>query len=340
MRTIDALRTIAAFHSQGTLAAREHDTDSVLDRTLDPVKDQRERRKNEGYTMTLQWYRRPRLVVLKPDASVLEAARAIEQNNIGAVVVQDRGRVVGIVTDRDLAVRALGRELDASSTKIADVMTPSPVTLPPSAKSSEAIRLMQDRNVRRIPLVEGERVVGMVTLDDLLLDEAAPIEELAAIVHAQIGEGGPVLSDRLPARRRSIARAEATLDRYVKQVQDEAGLERAEDARTALEVVAASIVRRLTPDEARDFIAQLPSLLHAPLRALPPGPDRSVTRESIEADLASSLGIDGEHAAPLLAAVARTISRNISPGEAEQVRGQLPKELQSVLVPPAASPPA
>nr|PZN24936.1 MAG: hypothetical protein DIU78_11180 [Pseudomonadota bacterium] len=270
---------------------------------------------------------------------MLEAARALEHNRIGAVVVQDRGRVVGIVTARDLALRALGRGLDATSTKIADVMTPSPVTLPPSAQSSEAIRLMQDRNIRRIPLVENERVVGMVTLDDLLLDEAAPLEQLAAVVHSQIGEGGPILSDRLPARRRSLARAEATLERLVKQVQDEAGLEHADQARTALEIVAASLVRRLTVDEAKDFIAQLPSLLHASLRALPPGPDRSVTRETIEAELVSNLGIDRAHAAPVLAGVARTIARSISPGEVEQVRGQLPKDLQSVLTEPAPPPP-
>lgn len=288
--------------------------------------------------MSLYWYRRPRLVVLNPNSSVLEAARAIEQNRIGAVVVQDRGRVVGIVTDRDLAVRALARALDPSATKIADVMTPSPSTLSPSDSNADAIRLMQERNVRRIPIVEGERVVGMVTLDDLLLDEAAPLEELAAIVQAQIGEGGPAPSDRSPARRRSIARAEATLERMVKQVQVEAGLERAEQARTALEIVAASLVRRLTADEARDFIAQLPSLLQARLRALPPGPDRSVTRDSIEAELARSLGLDRAAAAPLLAAVARTVARSISPGEAEHVRSQLPNELQSVLAEPASSP--
>lgn len=138
--------------------------------------------------MSLRWYRRPRLVVLNPNSSVLDAARAIEQNRIGAVVVQDRGRVVGVVTDRDLTVRAL----DPNTTEIAEVMTPSPLTLTPADSRADAIRLMQERNVRRIPLIEGGRLVGMVTLDDLLLDEAAPLEELAAIVQAQIGKGGPL----------------------------------------------------------------------------------------------------------------------------------------------------
>src|SRR5690606_27443036 len=193
--------------------------------------------------MPLNAYRRPRMVVLNANSSVLEAARAMEQNRIGAVFVQDGGQLVGVVTDRDLAVRALGRALDPEATMISDVMTPTPLTLSPTDSIDDAIQLMQDRNVRRIPLVDGKRIVGVVTLDDLLLDEAAPLEELAAIVEAQIGEGGPVVSDRLPGRRRGIARAEATLGRLLRQAREAAGLDNAEQARIALDTVLAALVR-------------------------------------------------------------------------------------------------
>ncbi|HEX7081474.1 MAG TPA: CBS domain-containing protein [Gammaproteobacteria bacterium] len=277
-------------------------------------------------------------MVLKPNSSVLEAARAIEQNRIGAVVVQHKGRVVGIVTDRDLAVRALGRALDPKTTTIDEVMTPDPLTLTPADSQADAIRLMQTRNVRRIPLVEEERVVGMVTLDDLLIDEGAPLEELAAVVQAQIGEGGPAQSDRLPSRRRRLARAEGTLGRLVNKVREEADLESAEQARGALEVVLASLVRRLNEAEAEHLIAQLPSLLQAPLRRLPPGPDKSVTRESIESELAARLDLDRGRAGQLLAAVAATLAQWISPGQMEDVRGQLPPELREVF--PASAPAA
>src|SRR5690606_36883834 len=108
----------------------------------------------------------------------LDAARAIENNNIGAVVVQDKGSVVGIVTDRDLTVRVVGQGRDPKTTLLSEVMTTPVVTLSPSDSQSDAIRLMQERNVRRIPLVEGERLVGIVTLDDWLLDEAAPLDQL------------------------------------------------------------------------------------------------------------------------------------------------------------------
>ena len=117
--------------------------------------------------------------VLKPSNSVLEAARAIEKNNIGAVIVQDDKRVVGLVTDRDLTVRVLGQGLDPRATTLADVMTSPVTTLSPADSQADAIRLMQERNVRRTPPVEAERIVGIVTLDDLLLDEAVPLEQLA-----------------------------------------------------------------------------------------------------------------------------------------------------------------
>lgn len=287
--------------------------------------------------MSLRWYRRPRLVVLKPDSPVLDAARAIEHNRIGAVVVQDKGRVVGIVTDRDLAVRALGRKRDATTTPIADVMTPSPMTLTPRDAVADAIRMMQEKNIRRIPLVEGERVVGMVTLDDLLLDEAAPLEELTAIVQAQIAGGGPAASIRTPARRRSLARAEATLARMLTGVGNEAGLD-PEQSRIALDVVLTSLVRRLIPQEAKNLIAQLPSLLQPALQALPPGPDKAITEESVVAEFRARLGMDVREATNTLAAVAGVVAGSISTGQADDVRDQLPAGLRDVFRPAESMP--
>lgn len=280
--------------------------------------------------MSLGWYRRPRLVILKPGSSLVDAARAIEQNRIGAVVVQDRGQVVGIVTDRDLAVRALGRVCDPATTQIREVMTPAPVTLTLADRVDDAVRLMQEHNIRRIPLVDGERVVGIVTLDDLLLDEAVPLEQLAAIVQAQVGGQAAAVAPRASSYLRSVARAEATLARFLANVQADAGLKDADAARVAANVVLAALVRRLTAGEAADFVAQLPSLLRADLQALPAGPDKSVTAAAIADELALRLELDPGEAAELLAAVAGTIAGSVSAGEAEDVRSQLPPDLRAL----------
>lgn len=286
--------------------------------------------------MSLKWYVRPRLVALSPDASVLEAARAIESNKIGAVIVHDKGRITGIVTDRDLAIRVVGRALDPNTTTLAEVMTTGVATLTPSDSQLSALRLMERRNVRRVPLVEGERLVGIVTLDDLLLDEAAPIDRVAAVIQAQIAEGGAADSLRSPARRRSAARAEATYARLLNQLRTDARLDTAEQAETALEIVLEFVVRRLTPDEADDLISQLPSLLQPTLHAVPQGPDKLVNRETIERELALRLDVEPPRAAQLLSAVGNAVAQTVSTGQIEDVRGQLPKDLRDVFRSPDA----
>jgi len=284
--------------------------------------------------MSLRWYRRPRMIVLNPESVALEAARAIENNNIGAVVVQQDGRVVGIVTDRDLAVRVLGRGLDAKTTRLGDVMTTPVVTLSLADDQNAAIRIMREKRLRRIPLVDGAKLVGLVTLDDLLLDEAAPLDELATVVQAQIGEGGPAIPAKSRAGQRRSARAEATCRRMLNQVRSDASLESVEQAETVLETVLGAILRRLTPDEAKDLIAQLPSALHAALRGLPPGPDKLISRQTLEADLVRRLDVEPARAAQILAGVGVTIAQAVSAGQMEDVRGQLPEDLRQVF--PAA----
>lgn len=280
--------------------------------------------------MSLKHYQRPRLVALNPRTPVLEAARAIESNNIGAVIVVDKGSVAGIVTDRDLALRVLARGLDPTTTLVGEVMSSPVAVLSLSDSQSDAIRLMQERNIRRIPLVEGDRLAGIVTLDDLLLDEAAQPDQLAAIVQAQIGEGGPTPRLRSPAMQRRTARAEATYRRLLNEVQTETNLATADEADAALDIVLTSLVKRLTPDEAKDLISQLPSLLQPALLALPPGPDKLITREWIESELARYLEVQPARAAKILAAVGSTIARNVSEGQMEDVRGQLPDDLRGV----------
>jgi len=270
------------------------------------------------------------MVVLKPSTPVLDAARAIDENKIGAVVVQDKGNVVGILTDRDLTVRVLGQGLDPHATTIGEVMTAGVVSLAPTDTQASAIHLMQKRGIRRIPLVEDGRFVGIVTLDDLLLDEAAPLDRLASIVQAQIDDGGPMSSARSPARRRSSARAESTYGRLINQVRADTGLDDKGQAETALEILLEALVRRLIPGAAENLIAQLPSLLQPSLYTLPLGPDELITRETIEQELAQRLGIGPSRAAEVLYTIGAIVAGLASSGQMEDVRGQLPPPLREV----------
>ncbi len=285
--------------------------------------------------MSLRSYQWPRLVILKPNTSVLEAARALDNNQVGAIVVQHEGRVAGIVTDRDLAVRVLGQGLDARNTTLAKVMTEDVVTLLPDASRTDALRLMQERRIRRIPLVAEGAVVGVVTLDDLLADEAASLEDFADVVRAQVGDGGPMAPTRLEmqAARRRASRLDASYRRFVNEFRTESTLPSVDQADTALAIVLSALVRRLTADEAKDLIAQLPLRIGERLRGLPPGPDKSITAEGILAELSERLGVASARASDVLDAVVRTLDANVSAGQMQDVRHQLPKDLRSVFAP-------
>lgn len=132
-------------------------------------------------------------------------------------------------------------------------------------------------------------------------------------------------------RSRHAAHVIQTTHRAVRWVKDLAGIEDTTAALTALEVVAGAIVRRVTPAEARDFIAQLPSELREPLLGLPAGPDKGLTLESVRAELAARLSIDEDQAAKLLPNVGLALRQLITPGEARDVWSQLPLELRQLL---------
>jgi len=76
---------------------------------------------------------------------------------------------VGVLSDRDAALRVVGFQLDPTEVTLKDVMTEHPATLPIQQSERAALELMRDRHVRRIPLLDGDAVVGLVTLEDLIL---------------------------------------------------------------------------------------------------------------------------------------------------------------------------
>ena len=263
--------------------------------------------------MSLRFYRMPRLVVLKPSTPVLDAAERSRTTTSARWSCQDEGRVVGIVTDRDLAVRAVGHALDPRTTPLAEVMT-TPVDDARARRRPErcAAAHAATQHPAASPWWKPGRLVGIVTLDDLLLDEAAPLDQVAAVVRGQIGEGGPAASVRSPPHGGARPRP-GDLRALLNRLRSDADLETSEQAETALEVVLGSLVRRLTPDEAKDLIAQLPSLLHP--RCAAPGPDKGITRQTIETELGERLDVDPPRAASLLDVVVGTIARIVSPGQ-------------------------
>ena len=105
--------------------------------------------------------------------SVSEAARLMLEQHVGCVVVveeTDQGRrVLGMLTDRDITVAVVAREFNAQTTRVADIMSPSPVTCRPEDSMTDVLQLMQRDGVRRMPVTDAlGTLVGIATLDDLI----------------------------------------------------------------------------------------------------------------------------------------------------------------------------
>ena len=113
----------------------------------------------------------PRTV--EPGDSVVDAARQMAEGDVGAVLVTENGRVSGILTDRDIAVRVVAEGRDPQSTKVSDVCTGNPTTLTVDQSVDVAIRIVREQNVRRVPVVQDGRPAGIVSIGDLAIERDA-----------------------------------------------------------------------------------------------------------------------------------------------------------------------
>ena len=107
-------------------------------------------------------------ITLSQDTNIVEAAKCMSEKDIGDVVVTNGGGLCGIVTDRDIVVRAIAQSRDPASTRLGDVCTKQLVTVRSDDEVEVAIDLMRKHAIRRLPVVDdGRAVVGIVSLGDL-----------------------------------------------------------------------------------------------------------------------------------------------------------------------------
>lgn len=114
--------------------------------------------------------------IAKCDTTIAAAARVMKKNHIGALMVVDGGRLVGIFTERDAVFRVLAEGRDPGKTAIADVMTSKPQTIAPDRAIEQALMMMHDGGFRHVPVVDGEKPLGMVSARDALDPELREVE--------------------------------------------------------------------------------------------------------------------------------------------------------------------
>jgi CBS domain-containing protein len=110
-------------------------------------------------------------ITLPPSASLFDAATTMRERGIGDVVVAGDEELIGIVTDRDIVVRGLAEGRDPNTTTLTDITSRELITVSPDDPIETAVRLIREHAIRRLPVMSGGRIVGIVTLGDLALEQ-------------------------------------------------------------------------------------------------------------------------------------------------------------------------
>jgi CBS domain-containing protein len=112
--------------------------------------------------------RKPDVYAIEPDATVLDALKHLEQKNVGALLVMKGERLVGIFSERDYARRMILHGRSSKDTAVREVMTTEVFTIAPDASAGECMANMTDRHIRHLPVLEGGKVVGVISIGDIV----------------------------------------------------------------------------------------------------------------------------------------------------------------------------
>jgi CBS domain-containing protein len=122
---------------------------------------------------------KPEFITVAPEDTLGEVAEKMMSQNVGAAVVKDYGRLIGILTERDM-LRAMAARMHTSEARVRQWMTADPVTAAPDLSLEEAARIMLEHGFRHLPVVDGSTVLGVVSLRRVLGGRRQPAPEAAA----------------------------------------------------------------------------------------------------------------------------------------------------------------
>jgi CBS domain-containing protein len=125
---------------------------------------------------------------IRPDAKVIEALQLMAQKDIGALLVTDSGRVVGILSERDYARKVILQGKSSHDIPVREIMTSGVVTVDPSKSIEDCMALMTQRRIRHLPVCEGDKLVGIVSIGDLvkevIAEQEQTIRQLESYIHS------------------------------------------------------------------------------------------------------------------------------------------------------------
>ncbi len=130
-----------------------------------------------------------RLVSVRPDASVLDAIKVLAQEDIGAATVMEGDRLAGIFSERDYTRKVILQGRSSSTTRVDEIMTRNVIVVTPRTRTRECMQLMTEKAIRHLPVVDDARVIGMVSIrdivSDIIADQDFTIEQLEHYISGQ-----------------------------------------------------------------------------------------------------------------------------------------------------------
>jgi CBS domain-containing protein len=131
----------------------------------------------------------PRMVFVKPEDSVLDAIKVLAHEDIGAAVVMSGERLAGIFSERDYTRKVVLKGRSSDTTRVEEIMTPNVICVSPRARTRDCMALMSEKGIRHLPVVEDGRVIGMVSIrdivSDIIADQDFTIEQLENYISGQ-----------------------------------------------------------------------------------------------------------------------------------------------------------
>ncbi|HYC43870.1 MAG TPA: CBS domain-containing protein [Burkholderiales bacterium] len=125
---------------------------------------------------------------IRPDAKVIEALQVMAQRDIGALIVMENDRIVGILSERDYARKVILHGRSSQDVPVRDIMTPGVITVSPERTVEECMALVTKQRVRHLPVCEGDRLIGLVSIGDLvkevIAEQEQTIKQLESYIHS------------------------------------------------------------------------------------------------------------------------------------------------------------
>jgi CBS domain-containing protein len=114
---------------------------------------------------------------LAPNDSVFDALQQLANHNVGAMMVMDQGKLVGVFSERDYTRKIALAGKSSKDTQVKDIMTPDVLTVSPETRTRDCMALMSQKKIRHLPVMEGDKVLGMISIRDIMNDIIADHEQ-------------------------------------------------------------------------------------------------------------------------------------------------------------------